>query len=155
MPMSYLNALKRIESSIKEERMRRKTLISHQAVIEALDACLPGYVFIYSSNRISYSIYLYQQPGFTSEANPDLLEKLEAIETVLSPLGPVTLESSDNAADSERLFSLSTEKIEVTVSARLNPNTSLCERQISGYEEVEERKEVYVKVAKPIYKFVC
>jgi hypothetical protein len=155
MSVPYHVALKRIESAIKEERMKRKALIAHQAVIEELDKHFSGYTYIYSDRTIEYFIYLYSQPGFTSEANPKLIENLEIIEEILSPLGEVNLESTDNAAESERIFTFSAGKVKVTVVTKLSSDTALCERQISGYEEVEERREVTIKVAKPIYKFVC
>lgn len=151
--MSYASAIHAIEKSIHEDRQRRKLLISLQPVIENLDAILDGYTSAW--NRASYSKYLYDQPGFTSESNPELLEILEAIEEIISPLGEVILRTEDNPADNERYFFLTAGYLTVTITAVLSSENPSCQRQVIGYEEVEQRQDVYVKVARPIYKFVC
>ncbi len=151
--MSFHQALTRIDDEIKHDRKRRKLLLRHQRVIENLDALLDGYTFVWST--IKYSKVLYDQPGFTADSNPCLLDLCEQVEEILSTLGPVRLASEDQPATNQRTYNFITDEVAVSLAAILLPDSALCQRKIVGFEEVEERKDVYVKTTRPIYKFEC
>lgn len=153
--MSYQKALTESNARIKTARQQRKLLISLKPQIEALDALFPGGYYYWIGLKMQNIKNIYRQPGFTSESNPSLLETLEQIETILSPLGPVEISSHDVPEAYERQFRLNTEPLSVLLCTVLDIEDSACQRQITGYEEIEESREVSVQVARPIYKFVC
>lgn len=99
--------------------------------------------------------YTYNHPGFTADSNPELVELLDRIETVLSALGPVEISSQDNPASYERIFQFNVECLSVSLCAVLAPDSDACQRQVVGYEEAEIHTDVCTKTHRPIYKFVC
>lgn len=144
---NFTEILERMDANIKSARQVRQAFKKLEPMIDELSARFPG---IYISSYGDWaSAGLYNQSGFTSCDNPELLDALEFIEDYLP-----FRRSIDYPAEKHRTYEFGNGKFTFHLTVWLADDAT-CKRVITGYEEVEQEERVVVKVARPVYEFKC
>lgn len=144
----FNDCLECIETSIKQLRQKRQQIKKLEHELTTLEQLFPQ---LYLSNTGDWAaLHLYGQPSFTSDANPKLIETLETIENFCH------FDYCNDLPDSNcRVYNYHLGPIQISIYAYLAKDSKFCQRQIVGYDEVEESQYVKVKIAKPRYEFKC
>jgi len=158
--VDFATPIRNAERKIAEQRAIRKYLMREQTQLFVSELSYISGGRIWVSDYGTIWLTLREQPGFTTEANPELFDVLEFISDYTEwSFKNVQLRSLDLPESFQRqyIFSFRWHAIDfrIVVDCYLDSDSTACIRVQTGTKTIKESKWIEHEVETPIYEFVC